>query len=239
MELSEQTWTDMEAASARCVLIPIGSTEQHGPHAPLGTDAVIAKTMADAGAAAFSDEVIVTPTIPIGASAEHRRFTGTMWVQPATLRAYVRDVIRSVIHNGWDRIVLVNGHGGNVGALKEVAAAITREEPDVIVVPFTWFEVLPSGAYEMGHAGALETGVLRTVAPDLVREDRVDTARDGASDQWGSWVGGVNLSVDTDEFSENGVVGDPSAGDAALGDEVIDTASQALVEVLEAITNGA
>jgi creatinine amidohydrolase len=239
MRLADATWTDVRDADADLAVLPVGSTEGHGPHGPLGTDAVTAKAVADAGAVAYESEtddpVLVAPTIPVGISEEHRAFDGTLWVSPDTFRDYVRETAESLAAgDGPDAIVLVNGHGGNTDALREVAARLTRDEV-ARVAPFTWFEAVGEHSSDMGHAGALETAFLRHEHPDLVHEDRIDEARENGSDRWGDWVSGVNLAVDSDEFSENGVVGDPSEGDADRGAELKELATAALVELLGAV----
>lgn len=232
MKLSEVTWTDVADADTDLAALPIGSTEQHGPHAPLGTDAIAAEAVADAGADRYDGDVIVGPRIDVGVAEEHRQFPGTAWVSPDTFRAYVREVVDSLAYHGFDRVVLVNGHGGNVPALGEVAATITRHG-DAYAVPFTWFDAI--GASNMGHGGPVETAAMRHVTPDLVREDRVETAREGASDGWGEWVNGVNLAHDSAEFTDSGVVGDPGETDAEDGRELLDAAATALAEVFEAV----
>ncbi|NHX35293.1 MULTISPECIES: creatininase family protein [Halolamina] len=239
MRLADATWTDVRDADADLAVLPVGSTEGHGPHAPLGTDSLTAETVADAGAAAYEAEtgesVLVAPTIPVGISEEHRAFDGTLWVSPDTFRAYVRETAESLAGGGGpDAVVLVNGHGGNVDALREVAARLTRDGV-ARVAPFTWFEAVGEHTSDMGHAGPLETAFLRHERPDLVREDRVEAARENGSERWGDWVSGVNLAVDSDEFTGNGVVGDPSEGDAARGEELEELATAALVELLDAL----
>lgn len=236
MHLEEATWTDADAAETDLALLPVGSTEQHGPHAPLGTDTVTARAIADAAAEAHDGEVIVSPPVPVGVAEEHRQFTGTLWVTPETFRAYVRETVASLAHHGWDRVVVVNGHGGNVPALEEVCARIVRHDA-VYAVPFTWFEGVDEHASDMGHGGPLETALLRCVAPELVREDRIEEAREGAAERWGEWFSRVNLAVDSAEFTENGVVGDPAEGDAERGEELLALASAALAELLETVAD--
>lgn len=235
MQLTEATWTDADAVDTDLAVLPVGSTEQHGPHAPLGTDTITARAIADAAAEAWEGEMIVAPPIPVGIAEEHRQFTGTLWVSPDTFRAYVRETIESLAHHGLDRVVVVNGHGGNVAALREVCARIVRHEA-AYAIPFTWFEAVGDHAGDMGHGGPLETALLRHVDPDLVREDRIETAREGGTPRWGEWVSRANLAVDSAEFTDNGVVGDPAEGDADRGEELLALASAALVELLEAVS---
>ncbi|SEA21360.1 creatinine amidohydrolase [Haloplanus vescus] len=236
MHLSDATWTDVRDADTDLALLPVGSTEQHGPHAPLGTDAMHAETVAEAGADRYDGSVVVAPPVSVGVSEEHRQFAGSLWVSPDTFRQYVRDVVRSLAHHGFNRVVVVNGHGGNVPALGEVTATITRHD-DAYAVPFTWFEAVGEHSSDMGHGGPLETALLRATHPELVREDRMEEAQAGASDGWGDWVSRTNLAHDTAEFTENGVVGDPDAGDAELGDELLESAAASLDHLLQAVAD--
>jgi creatinine amidohydrolase len=238
MRLADATWTDADAADTDLAVLPVGSTEQHGPHAPLGTDHKTAVTVAESAADAYSDEVVVAPPVTVGVSEEHRQFTGTLWVSPDTFRATVRDVVESLASHGWTRVVVVNGHGGNVPALGEVCAAITRDsDTDAYAVPFTWFDAVGDHSADMGHAGPLETAFLRHANPELIREDRVEAAADGASDGWGDWTSHTNLAHDVAEFSENGVVGDPCDGDGDRGRELLDLATDSLCALLDTVAD--
>ncbi|WP_455449951.1 creatininase family protein [Natrinema thermotolerans] len=234
MHLSENTWTDVRDLETDLAVVPVGSTEQHGPHAPLGTDVATAEVVADAGVDRCEREVVRAPAIPVGIAEEHRQFPGTMWVSADTFRDYVGEAVASLAHHGFDRVVLVNGHGGNVDALREVGGRLTRDG-DAYVAPFTWFEAVGDHSADMGHGGPLETALLRHCDPDSVREDRIDEARDGAADGWGEWTSHANLAYDAAEFTENGVVGDPGEGDAARGAELLDLAGDALARLLEAV----
>ena len=234
MQLAHHSWTDVDEVDTDLAVVPVGSTEQHGPHAPLGTDTLAARAVATAGVERFDGDVVVTPALSVGVAEEHRQFTGTLWVTPDTFRSYVRDVVTSLASHGFDRVVLVNGHGGNVDALGEVAATICRHD-DAYAVPFTWFDSVGEDASEMGHAGPLETSLLLATHPDLVADDRFEAARDGGSDRWGEWCAGVNLAVDSAEFTDNGTVGDPTRASAEWGEELLERAAVALVTVLEAV----
>jgi creatinine amidohydrolase len=238
MHLADATWTDVRDADTRLALLPVGSTEGHGPHAPLGTDTLDAESVAAAAADRYEAEqdapVVVGPPVTVGISEEHRAFDGTLWVSPDTFRSYVQETVESLAHHGLDRVVLVNGHGGNIDALHEVSARLTRDGT-ARVAPFTWFDAVGEHSSDMGHAGPLETAMLRHEHPELVREDRIEEAQEGASNRWGDWVSGVNLAYDSDEFTENGVVGDPADGDAEQGEELLGLASEALVDLLVAL----
>ncbi|RXK50011.1 creatininase family protein [Halorientalis pallida] len=239
MHLAEATWTDADAADADIAVLPVGSTEQHGPHAPLGTDFLTAEAVAERGAERYEadtgESVVVAPAIPVGVAEEHRQFTGTLWVSEDTFRDYVRETVESLQSHGWQRVVLLNGHGGNVAALREVAARITRHS-DGYATAFTWFDAVDPEAVAMGHGGPLETSALAHLHPELVHEDRLDEAAEGGADGWGEWEQGVNLSYDSAEFSENGTVGDPREGDADVGERLVDEAATALSALLARVS---
>jgi creatinine amidohydrolase len=234
MLLESATWTDVQGVETDLAMVPIGSTEQHGPHAALGTDTLNAEAIAEAAAERLDDPVVVSPAVPVGVAEEHRQFPGTLWASESTFRSYVRDIVGSLTAHGFDRVVLVNGHGGNVAALREVAGTITRHD-DAYAVPFTWFDEVGEHSSRMGHGGPLETALLQHANPDHVREERLDDAAAEASDRWGDWQGRVNLAFDSAEFTENGVVGNPRDASADLGEELLDAASEALVELLETV----
>jgi len=234
MHLMRETWSDADATDTTLALLPVGSTEQHGPHAPLGTDVLTAEAVAEAGADRYADPVVVAPAVPVGIAEEHRRFAGTLWTSESTFRDYVRDVVGSLAAHGWDRVVVVNGHGGNIAALKEVTARIVRHD-DAYAAPFTWFDEVGDHASDMGHAGPLETSLLRHTDAETVHEDRFESAAAEGADRWGEWQGRVNLAVDSDEFTDNGVVGDPRESSAALGEELLDRSADALCDLLDAV----
>ena len=236
MRLAESTWTDARDADTDLALLPVGSTEQHGPHAPLGVDSMTAAAIADTGADRYADSAgerpVVAPTIPVGIAEEHRAFEGTLWVSPDTFRSYVRETLDSLAASGFDRIVVVNGHGGNADAVRELCARASRDG-DAYAVGYTWFDAVDFDAF--GHAGPAETAVIRHLAPESIREDRIEAAAAGSAEGWGEWVAGTNLAHDSDAFTDSGVVGDPRDGDAELGAELLAAAADRLAELLAAV----
>jgi creatinine amidohydrolase len=238
MHLSEASWTDADAVETDLAVLPVGSTEQHGPHAPLGTDALAAQAVAEHGAERYDGEVVVAPTIPVGVAEEHRQFPGTLWVSEDTFRSFVRETVASLASHGWDRVVVVNGHGGNTAPLREACGRLTRDEV-AYVVPFTWFDAVdaddveswPEGA-AMGHGGPLETSLVRALDPDLVDEDRFAEASAEGAEGWGNWHAGVNLAYDSAEFTDSGAVGDPGLSSEAFGEGLLEAASEALAGLL-------
>lgn len=236
MNLAHHSTRDVDEVDTDVALLPVGSTEQHGPHAPLGVDFLTATAIAGAGADAYSDEydreVLVAPTIPVGIAEEHRDFAGTLWVSPDTFRSYVSETIESLFCHDFDRVVVVNGHGGNSNALEECCGRLSRYN-DGYAVAYTWFDAVDS--VELGHGGPAETSLIRHLDPDLIDESRTGEAAAGAADRWGEWVSGSNLAYDSSEFTESGVVGDPREGDAELGQRLLEEAVAGLVTLVEAV----
>lgn len=236
MQLGAATWPAADASETELAVLPVGSTEQHGPHAPLGTDTLAAAAVAEGGVERSDHEVAVAPAIPVGVAKEHRRFAGTLWVSPETFRSYVHETVESLAAHGWTRVVVVNGHGGNVAPLEEVCARLSRDGT-ADAVAFTWFDAvdLEAMGVEMGHAGPVETSLLLELHPELVDETEFDRAAAGAADHWGEWVGGVNLAHDSDTFTTSGAVGDPTESSTELGTRLYEAATDRLATLLDAV----
>jgi creatinine amidohydrolase len=240
MQLTDATWPEADAVETTLAVLPVGSTEQHGPHAPLGTDHLAATAVANAGVDAYDGDVVVAPTLPVGVAEEHRHFAGTLWLSEDTFRATVRETVESLAHHGWTRVVVVNGHGGNTAPLREVCGRLSRDGP-AYVVPFTWFDAVDAddapalGDAEMGHGGAVETSLIRHLHAHLVDEEKFDEARENGTDAWGEWQSGTNVAYDTAEFSDSGVVGDPAHSSAEAGEQLLAAAATSLADLLRVV----
>lgn len=172
------SWSDVREYLTKndLAFLPIGSTEQHGPHNPLGTDHLIAEKLAVE--ASKRTRVICLPTIPFGVSGEHRHFPGTIFIKSSNFKEFTKDICNSLFLHGIKKIIIVNAHGGNLSTLKVMANEL-REEEKAYCIVFQWFEIanFVSGNLfekkEMDHAGAMETAMNLSLHPTLVRKDRI------------------------------------------------------------------
>ena len=146
MRLQLMTWPEVEhyLTRTRGVIVPIGSTEQHGPSGLIGTDALAAEGLALAAGEAL--EAIVAPTLPIGMAQHHLGFAGTASLRPSTLLAVIRDLVTSMASYGFRRFFFVNGHGGNVATLSAAFSEIYAEASfaarvgELRCALFNWYE---------------------------------------------------------------------------------------------------
>ena len=236
MNLSQATSYDVGKLKPDVVILPVGSTEQHGPHAPLSTDFLIAESIASHAIEKFQGTAIIAPTVPYGISEEHRNFPGTIWLSPNTFRNCISDIVNSFIHNGWKKIIIVNGHGGNIDALSEISANITRSSNrTAFVTTFTWFKHSPN--LSMGHAGETETSLLLHLFPLLVHSDRISSSSSNKDSHWGNFQHGAQMAYDVNEFSENGVVGDPTLATSKNGIKLLNEASTSLSNLLTSVSS--
>lgn len=234
-ELATLSTTDVEAAAPTVALVPTGSTEQHGPALPLGTDTIVADHFASAGAEA--PDVIRTPPIPVGVSPHHRHFDGSLWVGEETFKRYVEETVRSLASHGIRRVVLVNGHGGNVNALARVGRRLRADET-AYAVTWNWWEAVGDQLEEAfdepgGHAGHGETSMLLAIDESLVDASRLAAAGEGAPPGWGKHVHGADVGFDTVDFTPTGAVGDPTAADAEVGESLRSAAADELRALIE------
>jgi creatinine amidohydrolase len=180
-----QEWTREEARAqgpATLAIMPVGATEQHGPHLPVGTDhfAVEHIARAAAAAAALTIPVVVAPTLPFGSSQHHLPFGGTLSLSTETYYKVVYELAESLIIGGFRRIFIVNGHGGNQELIQLVARDLALKHPVHMAAASYWttaweamIAVTTEGPTRMpGHAGMFETALVMALRPELIREPR-------------------------------------------------------------------
>jgi creatinine amidohydrolase len=155
------------------VVLPIGATEQHGPHLPTGTDFLTVEAVAVAAseAAGRSMNVVLTPTIPFGSSDHHLRFGGTLSLKTETATQVLADLLYSISEDGGRRVVIVNGHGGNRGPCSS-AAELASVRYGLHTAYVDYWSLIPArpGIFHPGHAGAFETSMIQHLHPEMIRD---------------------------------------------------------------------
>jgi mycofactocin precursor peptide peptidase len=219
VELATAHWPDVEGAARRLLVVPVGSLEQHGAHLPLDTDTRVAVAVA-ARACAGRPGVGLAPAVAIGASGEHADFPGTLSIGHVALSTLLVELGRHAsLH--WPAMLLVNGHGGNAGAISDALGKLRAEGRDGHV----WHAgVRPAMLAAAGiavtpdaHAGRVETSLMLALAPGDVRlsDAAAGETRPLAEVMAGLRAGGVR------RVSPNGVLGDPAGASAAEGESLL------------------
>lgn len=225
IELDRLAWPEVEAELGRgrdTVVVAFGATEQHGPHLPLSTDALLGDHLARLVADRL--DAFVAPTVRIGCSEHHMDFPGTLSLSEDTFHRLVADIVRSLVRGGFRRIVLVPTHGGNFGPLAaalEQLGVIEGVEIRALTDLAVLFAVAQAGVDEHAvplgegglHAGEWETSMLMTIHPELVHLDRAEAGYTGDMEAAMTAIfdGGVH------SVAANGVIGDPARASAKHG----------------------
>jgi len=171
-----------ELAPEALVVLPVGATEQHGPHLPVGTDHFAVERVARQAAMAASDRIttIVTPTLPFGSSEHHLQFGGTLSFSTETYYRVLVELVESLVTDGFRTIFILNGHGGNSELIQLAARDVAlRRDVSVAAAPYwtiAWDAMVDAGIHKggrlPGHAGPFETSLILADRPELVIEPR-------------------------------------------------------------------
>ena len=207
--LDDAVWPELaERAATSVLVVPLGSTEQHGPHLPFGTDTGIAVALVER-VAARRDDVVVAPALAYGSSGEHAAFPGTLSIGAAALELVVLELVRSA--DAFAGVVLVSGHGGNAAPLAAASATAASEGREVLV----WFPRIAGGD---AHAGRTETSMMLALRPGAVRPQPWETgdARPLAELMPALVQAGVAA------VAPNGILGDPRGASADEGRAIIE-----------------
>lgn len=236
--LFEMTWEEAEAAlqETDIAVLPIGSTEQHGPHLPLGNDALQVREMARRIAVRLDElgtKAVVGPLIPFGMASYHMPFPGTIHLQPATFQSLMLDVCMSLYRHGIRKFAFPLGHGGNLSGMQVVAQLLVDQTEDAEALVLNWLQlavqhyddILTSTKNE-GHAGEGETSRLMALHPELIEMERArvfysDAADKAESDDHPLHGGGIFKPVrNWQDAATYGSVGDPNLASAETGEKL-------------------
>lgn len=204
--LADTTWTDLSGRHP-VVLLPVGSCEQHGPHLPLDTDTAVATAVAERAVRRLAPDIdaLLAPAQAYGASGEHSGFPGTVSIGLSALCLTLIEIGRSAL--SWARrLVLVNGHGGNLASVVDATVKLRAESRDVA----WWACATPESD---AHAGRSETSLMLALRPTAVHPDRaVAGPTEPVTELMGRLVAETVRGV-----SPSGVLGDPAGAHAGEG----------------------
>lgn len=250
VQMEEMTWTQIQAAIARgkdVAVFACGAIEQHGPHLPIGTDALLGTAIA-VRAARKAGNTLVAPTIRPGLSQHHMQFAGSLSLRPETFRALLEDYCMSLAAHRFRRIVMFPSHGGNVDMMRAHLPYIAQRLDEGCELSLStagagrseerqrWLKERGIKLAQAGvHAGYVETSMvlselgdlvnMRDAAPGLV-EESFFLPENLARSQMDSFLHGIHSQ------SANGVLGDPTGATAESGEALLEIASDALAKDL-------
>lgn len=238
--METMTWREFQSKKDRIVILPVGSTEQHGPHLPLSTDSVIAREIA----IQFAKRVggVVAPTLCYGYKSKPLSgggplFPGTIDLNGKTLIDLSYDVLEELVRDGIRRIFIMNAHFENEAFLLEAVDLISRKYPDVTILESNWWDVLddaivdqlfdeiPFPGWALEHAAVTETSLMLHLAPQLVHLDRM------LDEQGATPLPYCKYPIVSGMVPDSGVLASAKGSTAEKGKLITDTAIQAFIEM--------
>lgn len=253
--IKSRYWIDLTTAEAAALppdtvaVLPVAAVEQHGPHLPVGTDAIINRGIIVEALELIDAEtpVLVLPEQTVGASDEHLSFPGTLSHRPIDLIGIWTRLIESVHRAGVRKALLFNSHGGQIHLMQPVALDLRRRH-HMIVAYASWFDVgLPEGLFSDAearfgiHGGAIETSMVMHLRPELVVESRIDdfpstsetmarSFKRLSADPGGGILAGFGWM--SQDLNVHGVMGDARKATAEAGQALVHHAAIGLAELI-------
>ena len=215
-----------EIKSGKKIIIPLGSMEQHGPHLPISTDTIIAEYLANQLTKKISSYVL--PGIPYGVSFEHRPFFNIS-ISNDVLSELLSQMCISLGENGFNQIIILNGHRGNMGVLQYIPQIVERNNPKVNVFGINYWHLIER---EFDHGGFVETSLMLAIEPELVQ---MQNAKRGYLNKKRLNSTYTTFLSNTSSFkiTRNGVLGDPRKATKEEGKKIISITMKNLVRTLK------
>jgi creatinine amidohydrolase len=242
MLLQDMSWPAVAALSKDTpVVVPIAALEQHGRHLPVFTDSILLGEVVRRAAEPLGDRVLWTPLCWLGNSHHHIDFAGTMSASPRVYLDLLSELLENLLTHGFRRLVLLNGHGGNIVPAAQVVFEVRqrhRQRTDLLLLAATYWTLGPNPSApgvtfeqtRMGHACEWETSMILRLAPQLVGDlSRVEAVPFGAAFEPASraWI--------TNDRSTPGHIGNPGLASAEKGEVLFRGFSQNLVTFMERV----
>jgi creatinine amidohydrolase len=218
------------------VVVPIAAVEQHGPHMPTGTDTILCTAIAEGLECRLAERLLLTPTLWLGASAHHLRWGSTLDSHLPTYIETLCDVGRSLLQDGYRRLLFLNGHGGNIDPLRVALRSLQIDFPQALLAGGSYWhaagdvirEVLEGEHKFLGHACECETSLMLHLRPELVTDER-HAAGWLVPDE----IQGISVSRDMRQRTAQGYTGRPDLASAEKGKALFNAILDRLVCVCE------
>lgn len=242
MQLSEMTWPQVDALPRSIpVVIPIAALEQHGHHMPVFTDSLLLGEVVRRVSATMGSKVLWLPLTWLGNSHHHIDFPGTVSASPRLYMDMLIDLMENMIRHGFQRIILLNGHGGNIVPAQQATFELRqklRDRNDLLLLSTTYWTLGGEPAKKessilqerMGHACEWETSMMLRIRPELVRN-----LEDVNPVEFGNAFEPAHRAWTTKDRSSPGHIGNPRLATAEKGEAIFSTFADDLVTLLERI----
>lgn len=242
MNLADSTWNQVDALSRSVpIVLPIAALEQHGRHMPVFTDSLLCGEVVRRAAEKLGDRVLFAPLMWLGNSEHHLDFPGTMSAAPRTYLDLLRETAENFLFHGFQRIVFVNGHGGNTVPSMQAVFELRqkhRARKDLLLLTTTYWDLGKPWEADaslvqrrMGHACEFETSMMLRLAPQLV----VGDVKQLQSVEWGNPFEPAHRGWTTKDRTVPGHIGHPQHATAEKGELLFRTYSEGLVKLLERV----
>ncbi len=241
------TWVELRDIVQKqpVVVLPVGSTEDHGHHMPMDVDTFLAGSVCEGAAKLIPEEVLLLPAVPYGFEDHHMDFPGTITIRDDHMLDFILDITKSVAHHGFIKILIVNGHGSNATIL-EMAARRTVIEKDVHCGMLNWWSMAQSTLWEIGeselqsHADEIETSVYRYLNDGAVQMDQAtcEVKIPNSRYYWRGWIRGkgaspLRLMDQWSRISDTGVIGDATVATVEKGEALYQAATRELASLIQ------
>lgn len=220
------------------VVLPIAALEQHGEHMPLFTDSLLVGEVSRRLDEALHDDMLLGPVMWLGNSEHHLDFPGTMTASPRAYLDMLGDLVENLLFHGFRRILLLNGHGGNIVPSQQAMFEVRqrhRQRDDLLLLSTTYWtlgaqldESFDWAQSQMGHAGEWETSMMLQIRPDLVHDhQRCETT------PFGEFFPGAHRAWITKERTAKGHIGSPQAASEAKGEALFSAFAASVIQLVK------
>jgi creatinine amidohydrolase len=224
---------------ATVVLVPIAACEQHSVHLPTFTDTLLVTAVAEGAERTLPDQILLLPTLWLGASSHHLRLGGTLSAEVDTHIAMLCDLLTPLLEDGYQRILVLNGHGGNIDTMHVALRRLQPRYRGRLVAAASYWELaereladLAQGKRKtMGHACEFETSMVLALRPDLVHREKIQN--DPSPDE--KALRGVYTAEDMKQKTDHGAIGYPELATEEKGRRFLEAAIARTVEVVQAM----